>query len=254
MVNQHARAQAIVLTAVVAFSFPANAAAQYQETNTETLVSCPEVAPPQTLTAVEFAKGNLTGLWYARNAAERSVEMQEAGKKTDNWFSLLTAMMRIEKTSTNDFVCAKRSILPFAVGHVDQNIGTAAQMLVLVYRAHLDINGRALELLKKTDSLGPSELADELSTLQIERGQRWADLVQPTAMALLSLVDQGRIQNDQLPFLIVTKAEKKHLVGWALEKFPEFTNGTAKGKWSDPATTASLYLTLLNGRKCADEK
>ena len=73
-------------------------------------------------------------------------------------------------------------------------------------------------------------------------------------MALMLLVDQKRIENDRLPYLIVTKAEKKSLVDWANERFPEFANGTPQDKWSDPAKTANMYFKLLNGRKCADEK
>jgi hypothetical protein len=212
------------------------------------------VTPPRTLAPLEFAKANLTSLWYARNAAESAGAIEKAVKETDNWFSLLTAMMRITKTSTNYFVCAKRSMLPFTAAKAGKNIVTAAQLLVLVYYAHIDIDRRALELLKKMDTLGQAELSDQLSTLQVERGQRWADLVQPTALALLSLVDQKRVENDKLPYLVVTKSEKKSLLDFATDKFPEFSNGTAKDKWSDPARTANLYFTMLNGRKCADEK
>jgi len=243
-----------VFATTVMFLFSVCAAAQYVETSTETLVVCPGVIPPHALTPFEFAKSHLVSLWYARNAAETAGEIQKAGKETDNWFSFLTAMMRITKTSTNDFICAKRSILPFAVGQSGENITTAAQFVALVYHAHIDINQRALEVIKKMDSLGQAELSDQLSTLQVERDQRWAALVQPTTMALLSLVDQKRIENNTLPYLVVTKAEKKSLLDWANERFPEFSNGTPRDKWSDPAKTANLYFGLLNGRKCADEK
>jgi hypothetical protein len=174
---------------------------------------------------------------YARNAAERGAEIEKAAKD-----------------AANDFVCAKRSILPFAVGKTDGNIVTAAQLLVVVYQAHIDINRRSLEVLKKMDTLPPAELSDQLSPLQVERGQCWADLVLPTTRALLSLVDLKRVENYRLPYLIVTKAERKGLIEWAVDNFPEFGNGTPKDKWSDPAKTANVYWWLLADKKCADEK
>ena len=243
-----------VFATTVMLSFSAFVVAQYTETNTEKLVVCPAVIPPQVLTPFEFAKSNLVSLWYGRNAAERADEIQKAGKEIDNWFSFSTAMMRITKEATNDFICAKRSMLPFAAAQSGENITTVAQLLAAVYYAHMDINQRGIEVIKKMDTLGQAELADQLSTLQVERGQRWADLVYPTTMALMLLVDQKRIENDRLPYLIVTKAEKKSLVDWANERFPEFANGTPQDKWSDPAKTANMYFKLLNGRKCADEK
>jgi hypothetical protein len=73
----------------------------------------------------------LVSLWYGRNASERATEVKET--PTDNYFSWMTAMMRINKESTNDFICAKKSVKPFCPKGVDDNISTAAKFLALIY-------------------------------------------------------------------------------------------------------------------------
>jgi hypothetical protein len=111
-----------------------------------------------------------------------------------------------------------------------------------------------LDLLKKLDRTGQAEMMDQFSTLQVERGQRWADLVKPTTLALLSLVDLSRAdENGKANLLVVTKGQKKALLDWASEHFPEFKNGTPQDRWSDPAKTAQMYFTFLNARKGSDE-
>jgi hypothetical protein len=84
-------------------------------------------------------------------------------------------------------------------------------------------------------------------------GERWADLVQPTGLALMSLVDVERSDKGKTNRLFITKVQKKALLDWAREHFPEFKNGTPKDKWADPAKTAELYFTFLNGHKGSDE-
>lgn len=227
---------------------------QDSETNAEALVVCSDVAATSTLSALDFARSNLTALWYARNAAKHAEEILETSKQSDSDLSLLTGLMRITKLTTNDFVCAKRAILPYTTDRAGNDIATTARMLEGVYRAHISIDDRALEMLRHLDTVKPADLADQISTLQIERAQRYADLVQPTALALLLLIDTKRVENDRLPYLTVTSEQKKALISWIGEKFPEFGDGTPKDRWPDPSKTANLYLTMLNGRKCADEK
>jgi hypothetical protein len=225
------------------------------DSNAEALAVCAVLeSPPKRFTPYEFARATLVSLWYARNAAERSREMNQAANGASNSFSAVTAMMRITKTSTNDFMCAKRSIKPFAVKQAGENISTASDFLAVVYDSHISINARMLDLLKKLDTMPQAELMDQISTLQVERSQRWADLVEPTTLAVISLVDGSRAnESGKATWLVIAKAQKKALLDWANEHFPEYSNGTPKDQWSDPAKTAQLYFTFLNGRKCADE-
>ncbi len=241
------------LVTVILLSASMLSAAQIPDANAEALVNCPDLFQPEPLTPYGFAKANLVSLWYARNA-DRSHEINQAAKETDNGFAYLTALMRITKSSTNDFICAKRSVLPFMSQQAGENISTAATFLADVYDAHIRINQQALDLLKKLDSTSQASLSDQLSTLQVERGQRWADLVRPTSLVLMLLMDENHTdQNGNLDRLIVTKEQKQALLTWADEHFPEFKNGTPKDKWSDPAKTAKMYFIFFNLRKCADE-
>jgi hypothetical protein len=228
-------------------------AAQSSAPNAEAMVNCPELLKPEPLTPYGFAKATLVSLWYARNAAQRSADVKKAAHETTNPLSFTTALMRITKLSTNDFICAKRSVKPFDVGQSGENIKTAASFFGTVYDEHININQRMIDLLQKMDSISEGERANEISTLQVERGERWADLVQPTGLALMSLVDVERSDKGKTNRLFITKVQKKALLDWAREHFPEFKNGTAKDKWADPAKTAELYFTFLNGHKGSDE-
>jgi hypothetical protein len=226
--------------------------AQVPNANNEALVDCPDIQQREPVTPYGFAKAALVSLWYARQAAEHRPEIETA-KKADNSFSYLTQMMRITKSATNDFICARRSIAPFAEKTAGEDISSAAEFMRVVYQAHIDVNKRLIEVLKKMDQMNQGQLADELSSLQVEREQRWADLVQPTALALMLLVDPEHSDNGKTNRVALSRAQKKTLLDWANQHFPELKNGTQKERWSDPAKTAQLYFTFFNGHKCLDE-
>lgn len=240
--------------AVMLLSISGASAAQVPNTNAEALVNCPVVLELEPLVPYGFAKAALVSLWYARSAALRSAEINQAANESSNYFTLMTAMMRITKMSTNDFVCAKRAVKPFAVEQNGENIKISADGFVDAYDAHIAIDQRMLELFKKLDRTSQVEIMDQLSTFQVERGQKWADLVEPTTLTLMTLIDVSRPdENGKLNRLVLTKAQKKALLDWAIEHFPEIKNGTPQDQWSDPAKTAQLYFKFLNGRKSADE-
>lgn len=244
----------LILIAIAVFFCP-DSFAQVRNSNTEideAKASCVNPLEPEPLTPYGFAKAALVSLWNARNAAQH--DLNKETKDATNYFAFVTAMMRVAKLSTNDFICAKRSVKPFGAKQSGENIQTAAQFLMIVYDQHIDINRRLIDLLKKMDTTPQSELMDQFSTLQVERGQRWADLVEPVKMTLLILIDPNRTDKDgNVDHLLVSKSQKQALLAWADEHFPEFKDGTPKDKWSDPAKTAQLYFALFNARKCSDE-
>lgn len=188
-----------------------------------------------------------------KNASDRSKEMTADVAKASSEFGKVTAMMRTTKESTNDFICAKQPVKPFATIQSDENTRTAATAMLDTRDEHIDLNRRAIELLKKMDSLPESDLMDQISTLQVERNQRWADLVKPITLALLQLIADRPDEKGGTSWLIITKAQKQELLDWAYEHFPEFKDGTPKDQWSEPAKTAELYLALLNGHKGSNE-
>jgi hypothetical protein len=233
---------------------PGKTSAQVPTADAENMVNCPELLHAEPLTPYGFAKATLVSLWYARNAAQRSVEIKKAAKESTNELSFMTAMMRIAKTSTNDFICAKRAVRPFTVDESGENAKTSSQFFEVVYDDHIGINQRLLDLFQKMDHYSQAQVADEISTLQVERDQRWADLVQPTTLALASLIDDSnKDPNSKSDRLVITKAQKQSLFAWANEHFPEFKNGAPEKDWSDPAKTAHMYFPFLNGRKGSDE-
>lgn len=226
-----------------------------EASNSEALAVCTaaDLEPPA-LTPYGFAKATAISLWYAKQAAERGDEIKALTQQTDSMFSFVTGMLRINKTSTNDFYCAKHPLRLFATRYPSENVRTAADFMMVVYDAHIAINSRMNDLLKRLDTTAQGELMDRISTLQVERSQRWADLVQPTTMALLMLVDMERTDVPQRTTrLLITKAEKISLFSWIDQHFPEFKNGTPRDQWSDPAKTAQMFFKVFEGRKCRDE-
>ena len=242
----------IILTAFLV-SILVTSVVKAQTPDAEALVSCPIVFQPEP-PPYGFAKAVLISLWYAKTAAERGNEMAEEIKKADNEFSQVTAMMRTTKISTNDFICAKQVLKPFTTKANSENGRSTAEYLIQIYDQHIDINHRMIEILKKLGTTKESDLMDEISTLEVERGQRWSDLVLPTAMVLLLLVDANRPdEKGGTRWLNITNAQKQALLDWAYQHFPEFKNGTPQDQWSDPAKTAELYLKFLNGHRGLDE-
>jgi hypothetical protein len=219
----------------------------------EALVSCAQDSVP-TLTPYGLAKAMLSSLWYARNAGDRGTQIKQAASENDSEIAYRTALMRIVKMGTNDFICAKRAINPFSMKANDENTRTVAHFMMMTYDQHISINQRMLQIVKTLNYNDMTGFMDQISTLQVERDQRWADLVKPTGLSLMLLVDQKRIdKNGKSKWLIITKAQKETLLKWATENFPEFNNGTPQEKWSDPAKTAQMYFMFLEQWKCSDE-
>ncbi len=244
---------AIGIVALTPALYPAQKSAP-SRTETEASVTCINLIPPAPITAFGFAKSTLVSLWYARNSAELGKKIPEETKDADNFFTLKTALMRVAKTSTNDFLCAKNAIKPFAGKEAGENISTAAQFFAMVYDQDIALNDRMIEVIKKLDSGKQDDLSDEFSTLQVEREQRDADLVTPTTIAMASLIDLTRAdEKGHATILAITKAEKQELLDWANGHFTEFKDGTPKDKWSSPAKTARMLFTAFDGRTCSDE-
>jgi hypothetical protein len=256
---------------VYAFLVPMISIAQTPASKTESPAVCNELLLSTPKTPYGFAKATLVSLWYARNASERASEMTPEQADEATPVAILTAMLRALKNSTNDFICAKRVVQPFNIKSSDEGTRTAAAYLTMVYDQHIDLNNRALDLLKKVNSSNDPAIAvkfaDEISTLQVARDQRWSDLTMPTTMALLQLVDSRPTDKDG-NFLPDTKAnrekgknmrfaitaeQKQSLLDWVSEHFPELAK-SPKTKLSAPASFAGIYVDFLNGgRKCSDE-
>ena len=241
-----------LLLMVVVTAFPVLGQKVNPDVQAETLAACSLIVsePP---TPYGFAKATLVSLWYARTAANRADEIKKAANESNNMFSLVTGLMRVTKTATNDFLCARHSLRSFIGKDADETMRTAADFLMLVYSGHIAINDQMLELYKNLGDVGPA-LADKISTLQVERDKRWSDLVPAASMALLMMVDTKRTDDpNKTTRLVITKEQKQSLLRFIDSHFPEFKDGTPREKWTDPSKTADMYFKIFEGRKCADE-
>lgn len=246
--------------------------AEVPTSKAEARVACNALLLPEPKTAYGFAKATLVSLWYARNAARRSSEMKPQPGETETPLSTVTSMMLAIKNSTNDFVCAKRAVQPFNVKSSGDNIQTTAEFLMVIYDQHIALDQKMLNIVKNLGNLNQADflmkMADQMSTLQMERQQRWADLVPAVTLTLGLLVDLRPTDDDgnfippteinlkqgKTKRFAITKAQKQALLDWIAERFPEFSDKTPENQWTPPASAARSYLDFLNdGRKCSDE-
>lgn len=242
----------VLLAILVTFAATSALNARTPDEKAEALVSCPVMSQPEP-PPYGLAKAVLISLWYARMAADEGKQIHEEVKKPASDFALMTAMMRTAKMSTNDFICAKKPMKPFATTDRSEDVRLTATAMLIAYDQHIDINRRLVLLLKKMDTMKQTDVIDQISTLEVERGQRWSDLVQPTSLSLMLLVSDRPDEKGVISRLKITKAQKEELLEWACEHFPEFKNGTPKDQWLAPAKSAELFLVLLNSHKGSDE-
>ncbi len=208
----------------------------------------------QPLTPYGFAMATLQALSYARDAEEHASEVEQARSKNEP-FSLVTAMMRTAKESSNDFICAKQAMRPYVGGDAGANVKIIATFVTAVYDAHVKLNDQFLQILKTLGTQDQPVLADQISSIQVERGQRNADLVTPTATALMLLVDTDHPdENGHTTRLLITREQKNALLGFLTAHFPELSStATSKHEPTDPAKTAGLFTSFLADHLASDE-
>jgi hypothetical protein len=229
------------------------------ETKEEALTNCDDLAqvttpvPPKP-DRYEFAKAVIASLWYANRATQIKETEQAKADGNASAFSIVTAMMRDSKFSTNNYICAKRALRPFTAKKYEENISVAAQALWIAYQQNIELNERALALIKKIGEIPQAEFMDKISTLQVERSERIKDLTQPSSLALMLLIDSKADEQGHATYLNITKEQKKVLWDWAVDHFPEFKQEGSDRKWTDPAADAHLLYNLFEGRKCVDEE
>jgi len=225
----------------------------------QTPPSCPYLHDAKPESKYAFTQATVIGLSYAR-AALRESEAFEAERRTlTNAQALLTAMMRVTKSSSGDYACAEIVVEPYKKSSDQKMIGTTAEYLAVIYRQHRRLNDQFLDLLKNLPdaSQQPAKLADVLSTLEVERGKVWIDLRKASTLTLLGLLDSSKADKDgKLRTLLITRAERKELLERLSRAFPEAKRKTEADKPNTPELIfiASLYHDFLTKPyKCADE-
>ncbi len=202
---------------LVAFSLLASAATTAKADAGQTEPSCLYLHETRTDSKYAFTQASLIALSYARSAWKEAEAFEAERKAESNPQTLLIAM----------------------------------------YRRHRRLNDQFLDLLRNLPDLSdqPTKRADTISTIEVERGKLWNDLIKATTLTLLGLVDQSKTSKDgTLQTLVITKAERKELLDRLLRAFPEVKAQAHKPGTSDVMFIASLYDQFLAGQyKSADE-
>jgi hypothetical protein len=235
--------------AIVLLLGVATAAAQ------QTVPSCPYPHAARPDSKAAFTEASILALAYARSAWEEGPAFEAEQRTIDNPISLLTAMMRHTKSASEAYTCAELIVAPYRKSVDQEMTGFTADFVATVYAQHRKLNDQFLDVLRKLSSANdPGQLADALSTLEVERGKLWTDLTKATGLAAMGLMDRKRTNAEgNLNALVITRAEKRALLNQLVDKFPELKN-PSQGDLPTPTRLAGLYYTfLMRNLKCSDE-
>jgi hypothetical protein len=204
-----------------------------------------------------FAQASLIALSYAQGAVQEAAAFTaEQTSETDAQATLI-GMMRHTKLASEQFACAERVLAQYRQSPDRKMIGFTADFLALLYKQHRFLNDTFLELLRKLPDLSsqPAKLADTISTIEVERGKLWNDLIKGTTLTLLGLLDQNRTDDEgTLHILVITRCERKELLDRLVQSFPEVKDKEKRTAEAGPAQAAGLYyLFLTKPYNCADE-
>jgi hypothetical protein len=166
---------------------------------------------------------------------------------------LMTELLRISKSSSNDYRCAEVPLGAFNQPATDATKRLIAQSAIFSLHQQIQLDDRLNAFTKKLGTLSQAEMADEMSSMQVERDKIWHSLVPVIEVVLLSLEDDKRLnKNGNIDRLNITLAQKQALAGKVVRLFPGAA-GDDPDHMNMPTFLASLYLVLLNGHKAADE-
>jgi hypothetical protein len=238
---------------------PALAQAQERPRASVTPPSCgfPLGVAAQPNDRYSFAHASVIALSYARSAVQEADAFQ-AERRGENWQTDLIGMMRHTKAASEAYACAQKMLEPYEASEDERIIRSAAEFENLVYKRHVTLNDEFLDLLRKLPGLShrPTDFADSISTIEVERGKLWTDLTTATTLAVMGLVDQNKTDKDGLLHtLVITRKERQELLNRLQKSFPGLTDKTAESSRGMPTKIASLYYTFMNNPRyrCKDE-
>ena len=153
------------------------------------------------------------------------------------------------------YACAEQVLTPYRGSADKEIIATAAEFMTVVYRQHQKLNDSLLELLRTLGSGTPGQLADTISTLEVERGKLWNDLIKGATLCGLGLLDKSRTGVDgNINAIVLTRAERASLLDRIGKTFPAVSDALSRPETPTPTKIAALYRTvLMKNYRCADE-
>jgi hypothetical protein len=200
-----------------------------------------------------FALATLVALSYAKDANDRGAEVEPAVNSVHDITSVMTELLHINKRQSADVACAEVPFAAFNQPSTDITTRMVAQNFLFTWHQQIQLNDRMNSVTKNLQKIQPSDMADKMSSLQIDRENLWKTLYPMMSLVLLPLIDNKRVSSSHtLPYLLINKVQKTALVAKVREFFPDVEK--QKPKDMDPPTfAASLYLALFKGHKASDE-
>jgi hypothetical protein len=171
-----------------------------------------------------FAEASEVALYYASMAVQRYDAFNTA---TGSIGSNLVAVMSATKAATEAYRCAVLIMQPFKQSTDKKLIPTGAELGTQAYGDHIALNDRFLKVLREPKPGGIIGIADEISTVEVEREKLWLDLASVAKMATLGLVDASYSDSDgHLSGVVLKRSEKEEFLGRLMRDFPELKNET----------------------------
>lgn len=200
-----------------------------------------------------FANAVLNSLTYARDAADRALEIPQVTKQVSDPTALMTELLRISKTSTDDYMCAESALSNFNQNGVDPTERMSAQNMLVALHEHIGLNRDLEALIKRMGNEKPAEVADQMSTMQVRRSEIFHSMLPTVQIALLMLEDDNHPNKDgNIDRLLLSSSQKNELEAKVQSEFPELANQDQM-KDNYAAFLASAYLVLLKSHLAADQ-
>src|SRR2546425_5020638 len=141
------------ISLLVAFSLLNSAATTAEADAAQTAPSCFYLHEARPESKYAFTRASLIALSYARSAWREAEGFEAERKHESNPQTLLIAMMRHIKASSESYACAEMALEPYKKSPDQKMIGFTADLAVGIYRQHRRLNDEFLDLLRNLPDL-----------------------------------------------------------------------------------------------------
>jgi hypothetical protein len=200
-----------------------------------------------------FAEASEVALSYALTAVQRYDIFKTA---TGSIGSNLIEVMSATKAASEAYRCAVLILQPFKRSTDKKVIAIGAELGAQAYGDNIALNDRFLKVLREPKPGGLIGIADELSTVEVEREKLWVDLAEMAKLATLGLMDASHLDSKgNVTEIVLRRSEKEEFQNRLMRDFPELEDAKKIEKLDAPTAIASVYRDFLKQPwVCADDK
>lgn len=188
-------------------------------------------------------------------------DLDEAKKPGASRSDRFIADLRIAKRSISQLSIISKALAPFSKSKREE-IALSASGAEAALKSLIQLHTQSIPAIQTclNSELNPSKKVDWASLLTratdrtVKMEQSWGIIWNSTQLAVYSLIDQTRVENDTLPFLVVTREERAELIRKLDSSFGPTIAEEQQGDRSMTLQSAwAIRFILTSARKSRDE-